>query len=136
MKKTHIIIHHSATDEGDIETFRDYHVNTLGWRDVGYQYVIPKSGEVQKGREEDRPGAHCRQEKMNFKSIGICLTGNFDNYFPNFDQFDSLIKLVKDIMDRYNIPTENVKMHRGYANYKSCPGELFPFHVLQKQLEE
>lgn len=134
MKKTHIIIHHSATDQGDVEVFRDYHVNTLGWRDVGYHYVIPKSGEIQKGRKEEDTGAHCKQEHMNYKSIGICVVGDFDNYFPDVRQFKSLVELAKEIMVRYNIPVENVKMHRDYADYKSCPGMLFPFDLFIKEL--
>ncbi|WP_099192248.1 peptidoglycan recognition protein family protein [Tepidibacter mesophilus] len=126
MNKTHIVIHHSATDTGDIESFRRYHISK-GWRDVGYHYVINKEGSLQKGRVENDTAAACKEAKMNYKGIHICLTGNFDNYEPNNNQFATLIKIVNDIMKRHNIPTNNIKKHTDYAHYKSCPGLKFPW---------
>jgi N-acetyl-anhydromuramyl-L-alanine amidase AmpD len=107
-----------------------------GWKDVGYHYVIPKTGEIQKGRDEGAVGAHCKEQSMNHHSIGICLTGNFDNYEPNEAQFESLISLTKDIMKRHNISIEHIKKHCDYAHYKSCPGKVFPWERFISKLKD
>lgn len=61
----YIIIHHSATDHGDVESFRRHHRNVNGWIDVGYHYVIDNDpdGEVQVGRPLAQAGAHARGGK-------------------------------------------------------------------------
>ena len=40
---------------------------------VGYHYVLTRSGELQKGREEDETGAHAKG--YNHKSIGVAMSG-------------------------------------------------------------
>ena len=74
-----------------------------------YHYVIGNGtysgdGEVETGRLENESGAHCSADGMNFKSIGICLVGNFDIDKPTPAQMQALEKLCWDIMERYKIP--------------------------------
>jgi len=45
--KTDIAIHHSLTESGDSEAFANYHVNTLGWPEVAYHFVILTDGTVE-----------------------------------------------------------------------------------------
>ena len=135
-KKTHIIIHHSATTDGK-ETNNwagicNYH-QSKGWRPpCGYHWGIEYVGgkiKVHKGRDELDSGAHCKEGSMNYLGIGICLVGNFDEELPTEEQYQTLAKLCKEIMARHDIPVGNIKMHRDYAinswtgkPYKSCPG--------------
>lgn len=44
-----------------------------GWSDIGYHFVILRSGDVEGGRPLARPGSHC--EGHNADSIGTCLVG-------------------------------------------------------------
>lgn len=122
-KPKYIILHHSATDGGTFESIRKYHIEHNGWKDIGYHYLIETDGSVHKGRDETATGAHT--VGLNNISIGICLVGNFDKYEPNEAQLQALNDLISDIQYRYNIPNENIKMHRDYAN-KTCPGMKFP----------
>ncbi|HHW03426.1 MAG TPA: S8 family serine peptidase [Thermoanaerobacterales bacterium] len=138
-KPEYIVIHHSATKEGDAETFRKYHMSK-GWRDIGYHYVINNGtykpdGMVEKGRPESEEGAHCTEQQMNFRSIGICLVGDFDQSRPTAKQMESLISLCKDIMARYNIPVKNVIGHREAGAPKTCPGKNFDMNAFRKMLE-
>jgi N-acetylmuramoyl-L-alanine amidase len=137
----YIIIHHSATTQGDAETFRRAHM-AKGWRDIGYHYVIGNGtysgdGEVETGRPENESGAHCSADGMNFKSIGICLVGNFDIDKPTPAQKESLEKLCRDIMERHKIPVLKVLGHgevKGAAT--NCPGKNFDMNAFRKRLEE
>ena len=46
MKRTHIIIHHTAAWEKDFAQVKRYHVGSLGYRDVGYNYGIEYDGKI------------------------------------------------------------------------------------------
>ena len=130
-----IIIHHSGTKDGvakDFNAIKNYHKNTLGWRDIGYHYIIENvngQAETIKGRAENIAGAHTKQEGMNKKSIGICVVGNYDKDNLPSDLYAELIDLIADIRSRHgNLP---LKRHSDYAN-KTCPGLNFPFEQLVK----
>ncbi len=130
-KPNKIIIHHSGTDEGTFESIKQYHVETNGWRDIGYHYLITTDGKVYGGRTENAIGAHTKGE--NTSSIGICIVGNFDNYKPTTLQLEGLNTLTKEIWSRYGkIPLYG---HNDFANTR-CPGKLFPLEEIKKSLEE
>jgi len=136
----YIIIHHSATAQGDAETFRRAHI-AKGWRDIGYHYAIgngtySSDGEVETGRAEAEDGAHCSADGMNRKSVGICLVGDFDKQKPTPAQMEALEKLCRDIMTRHKIPASKVLGHgevKGAAT--NCPGKNFNMAEFRKKLE-
>ena len=74
-----IIVHCSATPEDrdvSVDTIRKWHVEDNGWRDIGYHWVIPLSGSIEKGRPESQPGAHANG--FNKKYIGVRYIGGVD----------------------------------------------------------
>ncbi len=123
-KITHIIIHHTATDR-DKTTFqavKDYHINK-GWSDIGYNWLITADGVLHEGRPQNIIGAHTRDDGMNYKSLGIALTGNFEKEQPTEKQLETLRGIINQVRDIYKIPAENVLGHkevRGAAT--ACPG--------------
>ena len=139
-KPEYIIIHHSATQQGNAETFRKAH-KAKGWRDIGYHYVVGNGtysgdGEVETGRTEAEDGAHCSADGMNRKSIGICLVGDFDKQKPTPAQIEALERLCRDIMSRYKIPVSKVLGHgevKGAAT--NCPGKNFDVEALRAMLK-
>lgn len=132
MKVEEIILHHSATDDGefvDQKAIAKYHYEVKGWRQGGpntggYHYYIERVNGTYKiipGRPETMDGAHTRGR--NDKAIGICLIGNFDFAPPPDDQLELLYTLIEDLFSKYGkLP---INPHRKYAN-KSCPGVKFP----------
>lgn len=128
MRPQYIIIHHSLTEDGETVSWgaiRRYHTQTLGWRDIGYHYGIELVGqyyEILMGRLPGETGAHCKEQGMNRKSLGICCVGNFDMIEPPPGQFQKCLNLVRHLMALYNIPSDRVLGHRELATYKSCPG--------------
>ena len=118
-------MHHTATKR-DTTTFNaidNYH-RKLGWGGCGYHYLITGDGTLWKGRAESKIGCHCRASGMNFKSIGICLTGNFEIEVPTNAQIATLQILLKRLRVKYNIPKEQVLGHREVPNaHTLCPGK-------------
>lgn len=124
-KIKYLIVHHSATarDTTTFEAVKRYHVS-LGWGDIGYHFFITPDGKVMPGRPENIVGAQCQADGMNYKSLGICLPGNFMTEVPTVEQLTSLLELLKKLMSKYNIPKENVLGHREVKGAStSCPGD-------------
>jgi hypothetical protein len=125
-----IMIHHSLTKDGvvkDWDAIKRYHIETMGWKDIGYHLGIEwvfDHYEYQIGRPLNMPGAHCKENGQNTKTIGICLVGNYDLAPPSKEQLKLLGKLCRELMAAYKINIENIRFHRQYATYKSCPGTL------------
>ena len=112
-----IIVHCSDSDipaHDDIETIRKWHVLENGWSDVGYHYFIQSNGNIQKGRDEARPGAHTRGHNQD--SIGICLHGK--NEFAD-TQFFALNTVIRSLL--YAFPKAEIYGHRDFDNNKTCP---------------
>lgn len=127
-----IIVHCTATRSAwwkgktvnqKVAEVRRWHVEDRGWSDIGYHYLIDRSGKIVEGRPVERPGAHVKGH--NSESIGICLFGGFggsenDQFFENFTQEQdiSLRELIDKLKDKHG--DLNVSGHNEYAA-KACP---------------
>tara|TARA_B100000575_G_scaffold293065_1_gene303308 strand:- start:998 stop:1411 length:414 start_codon:yes stop_codon:yes gene_type:complete len=120
-----IIIHCSATREGEnytVDTIRSWHVDGRGWSDIGYHFYIDLYGEIHKGRDIAKIGAHCKGQNRN--SIGICYCGGVeaDGKTPKDTrldcQKDSLTAVLRTLKAMY--PEATIHSHSDYAN-KACP---------------
>lgn len=124
----YLIIHHSATSR-DGTTFgaiKSYHTKTLGWEDCGYHYVITGEGILFYGRHVEFVGDHCKTPapSMNFRSLGICLTGNFEIEKPSDAQIVTLENLLLSLSSGYKIPIANILGHREAPGAATlCPGK-------------
>ena len=119
-----IIIHCSATREGQqisVDTIRDWHL-AKGWNNIGYHFYIDLDGTINKGRDIDKMGAHCKGHNRN--SIGICYCGGVetDGKTPKDtrtqEQKDSLLNVLKTLKAMY--PEAVIYSHNEFAN-KACP---------------
>jgi len=119
-----IIIHCSATREGQqvtVDTIRDWHLDK-GWNDIGYHFYIDLDGTINKGRDIDKMGAHCKGHNRN--SIGICYCGGVETDVKTpkdtrtQEQKDSLLHVLKTLKAIY--PGAVIYSHSEFAN-KACP---------------
>lgn len=123
-----IIVHHSGGTQANPLADTSHHTAngmevqhlSLGWDGLGYHYVIHKDGQIWMGRPEHRNGAHTVD--YNTKSIGICLSGNFDLTLPSKEQENTLPGLIQAIKSRYTAISNNIFPHRKFSN-KTCYGE-------------
>jgi len=131
---TEIIVHHSLTqDSGTVSwgAIRKYHMETMGWSDIGYHAGIElvSSGgednfEVLLGRRWDIPGAHT--VGYNNTSLGLCFVGNFDVVEPPEEALLLGKKVIELWMKLFGISSSNIHPHSAFSD-KSCPGLLFNF---------
>ena len=123
-----ILIHHSATPDGatyDTAAIKNYHVNTKGWNDIGYHFLLEfMNGRLSYviGRGMNDDGAHTIGR--NKQAIGICVVGNFDIIEPSHQHYFLTACLCREIMRKCSIPAWKVNPHWAYAD-KSCPGKMF-----------
>ena len=119
-----IIVHCSATREEQqvsVDTIRDWHL-AKGWNDIGYHFYIDLDGTINKGRDIDKIGAHCKGHNRN--SIGICYCGGVesDGKTPKDtrtqEQKDSLLNVLKTLKAMY--PEAVIYSHSEFAT-KACP---------------
>ena len=137
---SHIVIHHSLTDDGatvNWNAIRAYHTSwrfggesineqkarelqskgmrvEAPWRDVGYHFGVEKVKEdfqIMLGRELNVRGAHVGDGGFNTKSIGICVVGNFDKYEPPEKQFKLTQLLVKQLISYYATHGMNIPIN-------------------------
>ena len=126
-----IIVHHSLTKDNQTVNWgaiRKYHVENLGWSDIGYHFGVEFVNgvlKIQWGRPLDMDGAHTRG--ANEYSIGICLIGNYDNSPPSRNQIEKLSELILSICLLFGINPVNIYPHSHFATNKSCPGSRFDF---------
>jgi len=142
-KWKYIVIHHSATDEGNSLAFHKLHRNK-GWETVGYHFVIDngsigkKDGAIEASPRwiKQQNGAHCKAAQMNYKGIGICLVGNFNQEQVSQEQMESLVYLVNTLRKYYKIPAENIMGHGQVPGASTdCPGKNFPWDEFKRRLK-
>ena len=129
-----IVVHHSASREGGAVRFDGWH-RAKGWDGVGYDFVIGNGTDTADGAiettfrwREQRDGAHAKG--WNDLAVGICLVGNFEEADPTPKQMDSLVRLVKYLRRRFEIPPERVVGH-GALGATLCPGKRLSLPALR-----
>lgn len=132
----YIIVHHTGAEEKNTAQIRDYH-RRLGWRDIGYHFVIEKDGLLVPGRVQSERGAHCVADGMNGKALGVALIGNFEQRPPHPEQLVALQELLPRLMREHRIPVSRVLGHREVKGAATlCPGRHLDLVALRRTLME
>lgn len=140
MKPEYLILHHSLTKDSKTVSWsaiRKYHIETLGWRDIGYHFgieMVDIHPEIMVGRLWFDHGAHCRARGMNHRAIGICFVGNYDADHVPLVMWRYGIMLCRTLIKTFDIPKGNVVGHGEIDGRKSCPGNTFNLNHFRSQL--
>jgi len=109
-----IIVHCTDTPYNTtVESIRNYHMNVLGWRDIGYHYLVTYDGIAVAGRPTSMVGSHCKGHNAN--SIGVAYIGKQ----PTLSQLSTIRELVNRLGIAYGIT--KVTPHCAYNKNKTCP---------------
>ena len=143
----YIVIHHSAGNYGNIQFLQKVHRQRQAGDPIDaipYHYIIGNGNGLGIGKiasdwrqTYDIWGSHVsfKNKDHNFRGLGICLIGNFEKQTVPDLQYQSLVRLTKTLMSKYDIPTTNVSGH-GHTKGEStkCPGKYFPMQRFKKDI--
>ena len=140
---THIVIHHTATDQGNAFYVDRLHLDR-GWDNgMGYDFLIDNGtrgktiGQIEVGPRwmKQMDGAHTKQGNWNKMAIGICVVGNYSETGLPDKMFDSLVFLVATLKGFYHIPEKNIIGHRDVPGAATeCPGKFFPWNEFKRRI--
>jgi N-acetyl-anhydromuramyl-L-alanine amidase AmpD len=140
---TYIVIHHTATDEGNAFSLDQLHHHRGFWNGLGYHFLIDngtdgkQQGQIEIGPRwvKQQDGAHANADGMNQKGIGIALVGNFSESQVPSRMLESLVQLVRILQHYYKIPPQNVIRHCDVLGKNTeCPGANFPWQEFKHRL--
>lgn len=118
-----VYVHHTATGNdysradvpGILRGMYRYHTASLGWFDLGYNYVVDRFGRAWVGRSGGIGklvrGAHTLG--FNHASVGISVIGNFETAPPTDRAVTAVVRLAAWKLDRYG------RAARGAVNVRS-----------------
>lgn len=95
-----VIIQHTATESClsqaqcvfQTRTIQTFHIESNGWNDIGYNFLIGGDGAVYEARGWTKEGAHTLN--YNGFSIGIAFIGTYTQQIPPNNMIDTFHKLV------------------------------------------
>lgn len=140
---TYIVIHHTATHEGDAYSIDNLHHKRGFWHGLGYHFLINNGtngktdGQIEVGPRwiKQMDGAHANADGMNEKGIGIALVGNYSETNVSEPELASSVFLVKTLQKYYRIPDDRVIRHSDVrGKHTECPGTRFPWQKLKHRL--
>lgn len=111
----YVIISHTATEncsfQGrcvlNVRVIQMFHIESKGWNDIGYNFLVGGDGNVYEGRGWESEGAHTYG--YNSKSIGIAFIGTFTNLKPPIQQINACKYLIAEGVKR-NYIQDNYKL--------------------------
>jgi len=150
---THLVVHHEAGSNSStnwaarVRSIWDFHVNTNGWQDIGYNYLVDPNGVLYVGRGggDNVQGAHFT---CNANTMGVCLLGDYTSVSPTSSAINKLTELLAwkscqmDILptgtsfhQASGIQLSNICGHRDNAPASSCnTGTACPGNTFYPQL--
>ncbi|KAK3103912.1 hypothetical protein FSP39_022863 [Pinctada imbricata] len=133
----HVYIHHGATAPcfsktecmAEVRTYQNYHMDTHGWSDIGYSFIIGEDGNVYEGRGWHGIGAHTYGH--NVDGLGFCIIGNFMKVKPNEAALNATKQLISCAVTNGYITEDYIlKGHRDVGQ-TACPGDKL-YELIQK----
>lgn len=120
-KRTGFMVHHSGAPAGQsVKVIQDYHMDTRGWSDIGYNFLVRNTGAIYEGRGWDHVGAHCTG--WNTATIGVCLIGDYNNVDPPHVALESIGALY-DAAQSHVGHILRLMGHRDSGASTDCPGD-------------
>ena len=125
-----LFVHYSDSPGRSLDTFaeqrdairaiRDYHVNTRGWSDIGYSYVLTqpwgtRAGKVRVWTGRGRYRIPAAQMGANYGNLAVCVIGNAHEPVAK-----RTVGAIADLAKR--VGARDIKGHRD-VNDTDCPGD-------------
>jgi hypothetical protein len=108
-----------------VRAIQRYHRDTLGWNDIGYNFLVDRYGQVFEGRAGglDRPVIGAHAQGYNSVSTGIALIGTYSSSAPSPAAVAALERLLAWKLSVHAVPAE------GQVTVRSAGGESNRFRA-------
>lgn len=116
-------LHHTADNNhgaDGVQAIQRFHMDSRGWSDIAYSFLVDVDGTVYEGRGAGMSGAHTRGH--NSVSHAICAIGNYQTILPPSGLLVSVARLVAHGHERGWWPSKLSGGHRDVGQ-TSCPGQ-------------
>jgi len=130
-----LIGHHTAGHEcftldeciSRMKGTQNYHMDSRGWNDIGYNFLIGEDGRIYEGRGFYRQGAHV--SNWNSVTLGFSIMGDFSYKMPNQAALDAVDTLI-NYMEEKNFLNKNCYEFAGHRDHGNtvCPGDPLYSH--------
>lgn len=136
--KSKLAIHHTVTGRTlngsytrQLRQIQSFHMDSRGWCDVGYHFLVTADGSRWEARPIGYLGAHVGG--VNTGNVGVSLVGCFHpsgcgglgGTTPPEAILNGAARVVRTVARHYGIAIDasHVKGHRQWASGTSCPGD-------------
>ncbi|HVL82476.1 MAG TPA: N-acetylmuramoyl-L-alanine amidase [Actinomycetota bacterium] len=120
-------IHHTATSNNYsrdqsasiVRSIYAYHVQSNGWDDIGYNFLVDRYGQVFEGRAGglDRLVIGAHAAGFNTSSVGVSLIGTFESVSAPAEALDAVQRVLAWKFDLHHVdPTGTTQMVSGGSN--------------------
>jgi hypothetical protein len=97
-------VHHTATSndytpfEGGaiVRAIQAFHMDTNGWKDIGYQFLVDKYGQIYEGRDGgiDKAVVGAQAQGFNTGSTAVAAIGDFRAFRPTNPMMESIANIL------------------------------------------
>ncbi|WP_367322671.1 N-acetylmuramoyl-L-alanine amidase [Streptomyces sp. HUAS ZL42] len=125
-----VFVHHTASGNtyrcsqvpSVIRSIYRYHVKSMGWRDIGYNFLVDKCGTIYEGRAGGVAKAVLGAHTLGFNtdSMGIAVVGTYSSSKPSSSAVRAIAQLTAWKLGLYGANP------RGSTYLKSGGGNLYP----------
>lgn len=108
-----VVIHHTAESNdytcaqgpAVVRGIYAYHVKQLGWKDLGYNFLVDKCGTVYEGRKGgvDRPVMGAHAYGFNAETTGISVLGTYTSTAPSQAALTSVARIAAWKLGQYGV---------------------------------
>lgn len=133
----YVIILHTATDNCTdfgtcvfrVRYIQNFHIESNGWWDIGYNFLVGGDGLAYEGRGWTNEGAHTYG--YNVESIGIAFIGTFNDILPTPPQIEAAKKIIELGLEKGYIAKDyKLFAHRQLSSTQS------PGHMLYEEIKK
>ncbi|MEV5999569.1 N-acetylmuramoyl-L-alanine amidase [Streptomyces griseomycini] len=119
-----VVVHHTAESNdytcaqgpAVVRGIYAYHVKQLGWKDLGYNFLVDKCGTVYEGRKGgvDRPVMGAHAYGFNSETTGISVLGTYTSTVPSTAAMTSVARIAAWKLGQYGVaPTGTATLTAG-----------------------
>jgi N-acetylmuramoyl-L-alanine amidase len=105
-----------------VKGIQNYHMDSNGWADIGYNFLVGEDGNAYEGRGWDRVGAH--SPNYNSVALGVSVIGSYMTRNPNSAALTVTQQLISCGISLNKLSASySLHGHRD-GTCTSCPGDM------------